>query len=720
MARYRIGIDVGGTFTHAVALEAATFQLAAQAKVPTTHAAARGVTEGVLEALRALLGSADISPSDVSFLAYSTTQITNSLLEGDVAPVGIVAIGSGLEGKRAQSETQVGDLELAPGRMLQTWHTFVERRELSESAAAGAVAELRASGAEAIVAAEAFSVDDPSREQVVMEAAGEAGIPATGTHEISGRYGLRARTRTAVINASLLPKTIATADLIEQAVREAGISAPLMVVRSDGGVMSIADMRRRPLLTLLSGPAAGVAAALMYVRISDGIFVEVGGTSTDVTAIQHGQALLRTAEVGGHRLFLRTLDVRTIGIAGGSMPRLRGGGLVDVGPRSAHVAGLRYACFTRPEELQACGAETRVVSLAPVRGDPEDYAALEVAPGKTVAITLTCAANAAGSVPEGDWALGDSESARIALAALGGPLGQSAEQAAESMVQTAARKAARTVETLFTERGMSRETMGLVGGGGAAGALVPTLGERLGLPVSIAPNAPVVSAIGTALAVVREVVERTIPNASDEDVLRVRREAAEGAVRAGADPDSVTVEIEYDGKSAIVRATATGQTELRERDLTEDAADDEERLAAAAKFMRVEPDRVEVVVDTDLLRVYRGVRERRRLLGLVTERREPLALVDRRAGVRLVLSTGTAQASTGGAARDVVAGLLDEHTRYGDAGAELPQLFLGVRGRLVNLSGLVNAAQVLSLARAELSGLAADEPVLVVVAPREA
>ncbi len=114
MAQYRIGIDVGGTFTHAVALDAATFALDAQAKIPTTHYAARGVSEGVIEALRRLLAESGISPGDVVFVAYSTTQITNALLEGNVAEVGIVAIGSGVEGKRAQAEAQVGALELAP------------------------------------------------------------------------------------------------------------------------------------------------------------------------------------------------------------------------------------------------------------------------------------------------------------------------------------------------------------------------------------------------------------------------------------------------------------------------------------------------------------------------------------------------------------------------------------------------------------------------------
>jgi len=716
MSQYRIGIDVGGTFTHAVALDAASFALVAQAKVPTTHRAARGVAEGVVDALRVLLGESGILPADISFLAYSTTQITNALLEGDVAAVGIVAIGAGLEGRRAQAETQMGDLELAPGRQLHTLHTYVDRDRLDGAGAAAAVSELVAAGAQAIVAAEAFSVDDPSREQMVIAAAQAASVPATGTFEISGRYGLRIRTRTAVINASLLPKTIATADLTEKAVREAGISAPLMVVRSDGGVMSIEDMRRRPLLTLLSGPAAGVAAALMYVRVSDGIFLEVGGTSTDITAIQHGRALLRTAEVGGHRLFLRTLDVRTIGVAGGSMPRVSGPSITDVGPRSAHLAGLQYSCFTAPEDL---GGDLKAIALSPMAGDPPDYVALETGAGERIGVTLTCAANAAGQAPQGDWSYGNPESARLGLTALGKLLGTSGDGAAAAFVGAAALKAARTVESLLADRGLTSATIGLVAGGGGATALVPAVGAHLDMPVRLAPNAPVVSAIGTALAVVRDVVERTVPEATEADVLQIRREAAEAAVRAGADPESVTVDVEYDAATAVLRAIATGQTELRERDLAQTTASDEERAAAAANSMRLDPGQLTVVAESGLLRAYRGSQEQRRLFGLVKQRRDLLALVDWQGIVRLLLPRGTAQGSDAAGARQAVAAALDQHTKYGDAGAELPQLFLGLRGRIVNLSGLISSAQVLALAQAEIAGLAPDEKIMIAVAPRQ-
>lgn len=286
------------------------------------------------------------------------------------------------------------------------------------------------------------------------------------------------------------------------------------------------------------------------------------------------------------------------------------------------------------------------------------------------------------------------------------------------MIDVATAVPAAVVSGLLEQRGMARAGTELIAGGGGASVLAPAVGRKLGLPVRAAPNAPVISAIGTALALVREVVERTIPDASEEDVLRVRREAVEAVVRQGADPASVSVDIEYDARTALLRASASGHTELRERDLNAYEAGDEERRRAAAKSLGAAADDVTLVADAGLLRGYRGAWERRRLFGLVKERGHGIALVDQQAVVRLVLSGGSARGLGAGEVREGLLDLLEEETRYGDAGAELPQLFLGVRGRIVNLSGLVSQAQVLSLAEAELAGMAADEPILVVTARR--
>ena len=334
--KLKIGIDVGGTFTHAVAVDVARTELVGKAVVPTTHGHEDGVAAGVVQSMHRLLEEAGIAPEEVVLIAHSTTQATNALLEGDVAKVGVLAMGAGPQGLRARREARLGEVRLGPGATLETAFRFLDVSDgLDEARARALLKELVAEGAQALVAAEPFSVDRPENEEAVVRIATELGVPATATSGLTQLYGLRMRTLTAAINASMLPIMIETADRTARAVAESGIEAPLMVMRSDGGIMDIEAMRRRPVLTMLSGPAAGVAAALMYERIANGVFVEVGGTSSDICLIRNGRPEIRAAEIGGRRLFVRTLDVRTVGVAGGSVPRVRRGKLSDVGPRSA-------------------------------------------------------------------------------------------------------------------------------------------------------------------------------------------------------------------------------------------------------------------------------------------------------------------------------------------------------------------------------------------------
>src|SRR5215510_13708940 len=116
---YRIGIDVGGTFTKAVLIDNATYEVVGRYSVLTTHSDPRGVAKGVVEVFRNVLDRSSVDPVDVVFLAHSTTQATNALLEGDVAPVGIVGMASRVEALLARGQSSVKDIELAPGRYLK-------------------------------------------------------------------------------------------------------------------------------------------------------------------------------------------------------------------------------------------------------------------------------------------------------------------------------------------------------------------------------------------------------------------------------------------------------------------------------------------------------------------------------------------------------------------------------------------------------------------------
>ena len=130
---YRIGIDVGGTFTKAVLIDNASFEVVGRYSVMTTHSDTRGVAAGVVEVFRNVLERSEVDPKDVVFLAHSTTQATNALLEGDVAAVGIIGMASRVESVLARGQSNVKDIELAPGRFLRPSHRFITTDKLDEA-----------------------------------------------------------------------------------------------------------------------------------------------------------------------------------------------------------------------------------------------------------------------------------------------------------------------------------------------------------------------------------------------------------------------------------------------------------------------------------------------------------------------------------------------------------------------------------------------------------
>ncbi len=705
--KVRIGIDVGGTFTDAVVIDNDTYEVIAKKKIPTTHK--EGVAVGVVSIISCLMEEQGIQPEDVVFIAHGTTQATNALLEGDVASVGVVGMGTGLDARSAKNETNVGDIELAPGKYLKTSHCFLDSKQVAADTIQGAIKELLGAGAQVIVASEAYSVDDPSRELMVQEEAESQGLYCTGGHEISQLYGLKMRTRTAVVNASLIPKMMETANMTEQAVIDTHIQSGLMIMRCDGGVMSINEVRKRPILTMLSGLAAGVAGALMYEKISDGIFFEVGGTSVDISVIKNGKVMIKYAQVGGHKTYLQSLDVRTLGVAGGSMVRVKDGAIADIGPRSAHIAGKEYECFQ--EEGAMDGGQVTFVS--PREDDPKEYVLVKTPDGREYSLTLAGAANLLGYVPEGDYARGTRQCAKAAWDSLGAFLGCTGEDAARRVMDLALDKLEQVVDELIADYELDRKFITLVGGGGSGAVIVPALAERMDMRWKMAKNAPYISTIGVALAMVREQLERTIANPTEEDIKKIRRDVIEKIVRSGANEATVDVTIEVDAQKNILRAVATGATELRQKDLTAVDLKPEQLAQISADALGAAAGDVSCPAACGRWYVYEAV-TKKKVLGLFSKKSRSLCVIDREGVVRLKKEKAEYLKFSKDQRTSVFLEFLDANTTFSDANATIPKVFLFYREKMLDLTGMQSAEQLASMMDLEIEGLDGNEELIAV------
>lgn len=695
----QVGVDVGGTFTKAVGCDPLTGRVVARSLVPTSYDAPQGVAEGVVAALGGVVHEVErLGIGPVKLVSHSTTQAVNALLEGDTATVGILGIGHRPELRRARRRTRVGEVRLAPGRALRTIHEFLDGTSgIGEDRLREAVGSLRERGAEAVVASEAFAVENPSTERAAVGIAAEMGLPASAGHELTGLYGLQVRTITAAINASILPPALAAAETVKRAVSRYAPGLPLVVMRGDGGIADLAAMRRRPLLTAFSGPAASVAGALRHLRVGDGVVVEVGGTSTNVSVIKGGRPVLSYIRVLDHVTSVRSLDVRVAGVAGGSLLRLgrrwRRPRVAEVGPRSAHIAGLPYVSFSDPREIEE--AEVRLSSPRP--GDPPSYVILESSSGR-FALTLTCAANALEAVPDGAYASGDPDAARLGFRALGSLLGRGADEVARRVVEVAARRVGAVVADAVREHGL-RDPV-IVGLGGGAGALVPSLGRALDLEWRIPPEAEVISSIGDALSAVRVELERAMARPSVASVSTLVREVEGAAAAAGADPATLEVETEALPERGALRAVATGSVALTAPSTSERAISPEEIHQTAMAVLGAEGEEVGA---TDAYRVFAAGRgEARRF-----------AVLDRRGSVALE-GEGVIVAGTGAEVsvdlRDRVPAMV---RRFGPVGVA-PAVRLLRGKRLVDLSLFSSPDEVLQAAVAECEVADGDRVVALV------
>ena len=351
-----IGVDVGGTFTDVMYGDTENRAVAIH-KVPTTP---DDPSQGVIQGLCEICARFDLERGAIDHVLHGTTIATNAVLEYKGARTGMVTTAGYRDilhigrHQRPQHYSIMQDVPWQDRPLVQRRHRKVVAERLTppdgavltpldEDAVRTAARELRAAGVEAIAVCFLFSYLNPAHEDRAAEIIGEE-FPdcfVTTSSAVSPQFREFERFTTAAMNAFIGPKVRTYVRDLENALSKNGFKADLHVMGSNGGVATGAMVSDRPVLTLLSGPAAGVLGGAMSGARSDRqrlITFDVGGTSADIGLVVDGQfaeATARDTWIGGYPVMAPMIDIHTIGAGGGSIAHLDAGGAFRVGPQSA-------------------------------------------------------------------------------------------------------------------------------------------------------------------------------------------------------------------------------------------------------------------------------------------------------------------------------------------------------------------------------------------------
>lgn len=330
-----LGVDTGGTFTDAVLYDETSRTVVAKAKSPTTH---DDLAIGISGAIDAVLAAGGVAPSLIELVALSTTLATNALVEGRGRPVGLVVVGfepAVLE-RAGLADALAGD----PVVFLPGGHS-AHGNELAPFDASQLEEWLGGlpSTIEGFAVASQFSVRNPAHEQAARDAIRRhTGRPVSCSFELSAQLNGPKRAVTAVLNARLIPIIDQLVTTMRFTLAARGISAPLMVVRGDGSLVSADFVADRPIETILSGPAASLVGAAHLTGLAEAVIADIGGTTTDIAVMRNGRAVISTdgATVGGHRTMVTAVEMHTIGLGGDSelhRDQRKPGAALRIGPR---------------------------------------------------------------------------------------------------------------------------------------------------------------------------------------------------------------------------------------------------------------------------------------------------------------------------------------------------------------------------------------------------
>ena len=544
-ADFRVGVDVGGTFTDLVAYGADG--VLHSAKVPSLPGEQ---WRGVLDALASL----GIESASIRAFVHGTTIATNALLERKGATTGVVTT----EGFRDLLEIGKGR-RLVGGLFDPEWRRPAplvprdRRLEVPERIAAdGSVvrsldgfdfdelaAALGARGVEAVAVALLNSYVDDAHERAVVRELGSRleRVAICGSAALTPERGEFERTSTAVLNAYLTPVMRAYLAALERALLERDISAPVNIMGSNGGAMTLASAAERCAGTFLSGPVGGVTGAVRIAQgagVEDIITFDMGGTSTDV-ALVHDLAprMSHDNQIGAYPLKMPQLDIHTIGAGGGSIVWVQPDGTLGVGPQSAGaVPGP--ACYGRGGTEPTVSDANLLLGRLPL-----------------------------GRALSGGLVL-DEENARRAFQALGATVGAGADVVAlaNASLRIAVARMAGAVREVSVHRGFDPRDFTLLGFGGAGPMHAMPVAEELGISRVLVPRFPGhLSALGQMLADLRRDTVVAWGGRVSEilvDALRGRTDEmrAEGAASLEADGMSrdrhrheFTLDVRYVGQS---------------------------------------------------------------------------------------------------------------------------------------------------------------------------
>lgn len=508
---YRLGVDVGGTFTDLMLVDDDTGDLH-RVKTPSTPA---DPSEGVLAGVQRICEAGGISPSDLAYVMHGTTVATNAMLEAKGARVGLITTQGFqqiLHLARSQTPGPLAGwiimIKPDPPAALEDTREAVERmsaqgdvvQEVDREQVKGVVRDLVESGVETLTVSLINSYANPAHEREIKELIHELypDFPVTISSDVLPEFREYERTLTACMNSYVRPRVASYVRQLDESLTEIGVRGELNILRSDAGLMSATLASENPIYGILSGPSGGVAGAL-YIAVRAGyeniLTFDMGGTSTDVALCENGQpSIARQTEIPyglglpGEVIPVKvpSVNVRSVGAGGGSI---------------AHVPEVTGALRVGP---QSAGADPGPASYGQGGEEP----------------TVTDANVVVGHLPPqllgGEMKL-DVEAAKAAVQKIGDALDLDVYQAAEGILDIVNENMAGALRLVSVQRGYDPRGFALAAFGGAgpmhANAVAKVMGS---FPVLVPPAPGLLCAAGDLVADFRDEFARTFIRTIDD------------------------------------------------------------------------------------------------------------------------------------------------------------------------------------------------------------